>query len=369
MKKILACALVFVVACQHSSDIKQPPISLVWKKSINRGYQNLDVPQSVDVGKALWVGDAYGNVGAYTKHTGDYLWRVALNHGVSAPVSQDAYDLFVPMRDGHCAMLDSLTGHVRWTYQVKGRMLTAGVFSSQFIIIKTDIDHVYVIDRRTGKLQWHYHNDAPSLILYGASKPTVAGESVLLGFASGHLAKMRLKDGKLLWVRALAEPHGDTQVARMRDINAAPIVKDGKVYWAGFQSGVGAYSLEDGHSLWQHDSGSYYDMTLVGDRLLLLTEQQDLMAFNVIDGEPLWVNKQWHGQDDLIAPFLALGHYYLLKGGSVLYEVDPTDGQLLGSMFLGRDDRLLGPLVSDETMLYGLTSKGRLIGAKSEIKL
>lgn len=366
MRKWLCGVVIMLAGCQGGMIHEHTPVQMVWKKSVNRGYVAHDGMIAPTVGRFLWAGDSYGNIGAYHKKKGDLVWRTTLGHGLSASMTEDRGQLAVPLDTGLLVLVNSLNGHKLWQYQVKGRLLAPPVFSNQWVIVKTDMDHVYVLDRQDGKLLWHYHNDAPSLILHGASQPCVNGDSIIVGFASGHLARMRLMDGKVIWVRQVSEPSGQTQLARMRDIVASPLVHDNRVYWAAFQGGVGAYDYADGSTIWQHDSGSYASLSLRQGHLYMLSDTQQLMAFNEVDGELLWNNQQWEQQDDISSPFWAMGHLYLMKSGAFLYEVSPDGGQVIASMWLGRNDQLLGQLNSDGQALYGLTARGALIKALPE---
>jgi outer membrane protein assembly factor BamB len=366
MKRFLWCGLFLLSGCQHALISDKAPVQLVWNKSINRGFVSHDGDMKPTVGQKIWAGDAYGNIGAYDKENAGLLWRTTLNAGLSAPLTEDRGQLAAPLASGKMVMLDSAKGVLLWSYAIKGRLLSAPVFSNQYVIVKTDLDHVYVINRKTGRLQWHYHNDAPSLVLYGSSQPYVSGDSIVVGFASGHLARMRLTDGKVIWARQVSEPSGQTQLARMRDILSTPIVADNRVYWAGFQSGVGAYTFDDGEEIWRYDHGSYYNFTFHDGVLFALTENQHLIAMNAVDGELLWENKQWQGHDTLFAPVFAMGHHYLLDAGNNLYEINPDDGKVSSSMWLGRNDSLAGGFVADQHALYALSKHGGLVKAISK---
>ena len=101
MKKYLLLVMLSLTACQHGHDAvnDQELMTLSWKKHINRGYENSDHTIIPVVGDFIWVGDSYGTIGAYSKSSGDLVWRKYLSHGLSATVAEDAGQLlFLPLQ-------------------------------------------------------------------------------------------------------------------------------------------------------------------------------------------------------------------------------------------------------------------------------
>ena len=364
MKKYWLIAVLGLSACAyHPYSNQGDALEMLWQKSVNRGYSHHDYIIRPAVGSLVWVGDEYGNLGAYTKSMGDLVWRKTLPSAITAEISEDRGLLAVPLEHGRMMSFSSVTGETLWSVQLKGRLLTAPVITSTLVIVKTDTDHIYAVDKNTGRLVWHFHNDAPSLILYGASQPVIAGDAVIVGFSSGILAKFRLNDGKMLWSKQVSEVKGLTPVARMRDIIAQPVVVDNLVYWTSYQGHVGCYHVHDGGDVWQAAIGSYQGGVIHDDQYIVTTDHQKVIAFNRLDGELLWENNTFGSDDALSSPIVFHHQLLILNHGLRMHFLDLASGKERTNLWLGHEHQLMGlpKVLSDQ--LYAYTAAGELFVA------
>ena len=114
--------------------------------------------------------------------------------------------------------------NIVWHHDLPGEVLAKPLIANGVLFVKTENDHLFAFDAKSGEQRWHYQTEAPALILRGSSPPVQVGSSLLAGFANGELAKLDLSTGELLWKAQLTSPKGITSIERMVDMDVTPIV-------------------------------------------------------------------------------------------------------------------------------------------------
>src|SRR5438045_9251249 len=89
------------------------------------------------------------------------------------------------------------------------------------LLVASQSETLFAIDRATGKWKWQYRRDAPpGFTVRGTSTPVVQGGVVYMGFADGYLVALKLSDGAPKWQRNLSTCGG----LPFLDADATPIV-------------------------------------------------------------------------------------------------------------------------------------------------
>ena len=116
----------------------------------------------------------------------------------------------------------------------------------------------------------------------------IAGDIVLSAFDNGRLLAVNLQSGKLLWQTTISIPRGRTDLERMVDIDANPVVVDDTVYVVSYQGRLAAVQLGSGRILWTRDIASYNGMMVDVYRIYLVDSQSMVWALDRFNGATLW---------------------------------------------------------------------------------
>ena len=98
-----------------------------------------------------------------------------------------------------------------------------------------------------GTRLWVYDRTTPVLTLRGTSSPALVERAAIAGFDNGQVVAIALSNGQPLWEARVAVPRGATELERMVDIDADPVIdRTRTVYAVTYQGQVAALELFSG---------------------------------------------------------------------------------------------------------------------------
>ena len=264
-------------------------IETLWSRRAASGVggQRLDL-RPVVAGGQVFVAGHEGDVAAYDPFTGERLWEVDTGVPISGGPGAGSGLVVVGSSGGAVVALASSDGAVAWRAQVTSEVLSAPAIGERIVAVRTVDGKLFGLDATNGERSWVYDRTVPVLTLRGTSAPVIVGDVVVAGFDSGHVAAISLADGQLRWESQVAAPSGSTELERLADMDADPVVSDGVVFAVTFQGRISAFDLGTGRALWQRDMSSHAGIG-IGRRLLYVTDEQShIWAFDRGTGSSLW---------------------------------------------------------------------------------
>lgn len=245
----------------------------VGKKSRSNEYMKL---KPVVLEDTVYTADASGLIQAIQQSDGKILWSLQLKHGVvSGPSIAHGY-IALGTSASSLLLMSQKEGKLLWEARVSGEILSPPVFSGQHVIAKTIDGKVCAFNLSTGKPVWSADHGSPHLVLKASSSPVILGHLVLVGFSDGQLDAYDVSTGQLVWQRSIAYATGASDVERLIDIDADPIIKNNTAYLASYQGFIGAISLDDGHFIWKKN-GSVYKNMVLNNNTLYVTDSHDVI--------------------------------------------------------------------------------------------
>lgn len=308
-------------------------------------------------GSIIYIADASGLLQAIEKKNGHVLWSKQLPHGIgSGPTVAKGY-IAVATNESHIVLLRQADGQQVWQAKISSDALAKPAISHHKVIAKTIDGNLYAFDLETGKKIWVVDHGSPSLILKASSSPVILGQAVLVGFSDGKLDAVDINLGHVLWQRSIAYASGSSDVERLVDIDADPIVDSGVAYLASYQGYVGALSLENGQFIWNKPASTYRNMALDATTLYMTDSNDTLWAFDKRNGQVKWkqtaLKARGLSEPVLIGQRLVVGD----KTG-YLHLVSTQNGEILSRTQLsGAID--ISPSVSGRRV-YVMTANGKL---------
>ncbi len=376
-KKWMAVVLcILLQACTQVDDYvlgkdntpKPKPLAPLTSKS------NLVVKWSVPIGKAnklrtylklkpnirgniIYTAGATGLVQAVDKRKGHILWSKQLNEGVvSGPTVKDGY-IVVGTDASNIVLLKQADGTELWRAKVSSDALSKSAIANHKVIVKTIDGNLYAFDLLTGEKIWVTDHGAPNLILKASSSPVIMDNLVLVGFSDGKLDAIDMSSGRAVWQRSIAYASGSSDVERLVDIDADPIVRNGIVYLASYQGYIGALALNNGQFIWNKPASTYKNLAIDVNTVYMTDSNDILWALDRQTGQVKWKQLSLKARG-LTEPVLMGNRLVVGDKTGYLHVVDLQTGALISRTQLsGSID--ISPAVSGKSV-YVMTADGKL---------
>ena len=193
----------------------------------------------------------------------------------------------------------------------------------------------------------------------------IAG-TVVAGFSSGELTAYRYENGRPVWQDSLSRTSITTSVASLVDIDASPVVDQGRVYAIGKGGRMVAMDILTGQRLWELNIAGTDTPWIAGEWLFAVTDDAKLLCIARNSGKIRWLtqlpayknNKKSKNPISWSGPILAGGRLILTSTQGDVLNVAVEDGKIGTRSKLGTKI-YQPPIVADGTLLV-LTDSGRL---------
>lgn len=308
-------------------------------------------------GNIIYTADASGMVKAIDKTKGQVLWSQQISNGISSGPTVTEGHIALGTNAATVVLLKQSDGQTVWQAKLSSDSLSKPAIANHKVIVKTIDGNLYAFDLLTGKKIWVVDHGSPSLILKASSSPVVMGQVVLVGFSDGKLDAVDMNLGHVIWQRSIAYASGSSDVERLVDIDADPIVRSNVAYLASYQGYVGALSLENGQFIWNKPASTYRNMAMDAHTLYMTDSDDVLWAFNKQNGQVKWKQVSLKARG-LSEPVLMGNRLVVGDRTGYLHLVSTQNGELLSRTQLsGAID--ISPSVSGKRV-YVMTANGKL---------
>jgi outer membrane protein assembly factor BamB len=327
---------------------------VLWHANIGGGAEDkrLKLEPAIQDGR-VYLANAQGQVEARNASNGSLHWRVSTQSPASGGPGVGDGLVAIGTRKAEVIALNAANGELRWRARVSSEVLSVPRIAMGLVLAHTLDGKLVALDADSGERRWEYGHEVPVLSLRGNSSPVIHGGSVICGFANGKLASLDLASGNLNWEVSVGIASGRTELDRMTDIDADPLVLGERLYVATFQGDLAALSAADGSVLWRQKLSSYSG--LGGDeRQLYVTDAQDqVRAFDPESSNPLWTQSKMQYRR-LTAPIPFGGYVVAGDYQGYLHWLKPEDGSLVARTRLGSAPITAAPKVVDQRLyVYG----------------
>lgn len=321
----------------------------------------------------LYAVGSDGAIHAFDAGTGAKLWT----HG--AGVARDLQSVvfgggvsfaggrvYATNGAGEVMALDASTGAELWKVKPAGPLRGAPTVDFGSVYAMTHDNQIVALDAATGKLQWQESASSTDSGVFGVAAPAAGQGTVIAGYSSGELVAYRYENGRSLWADALARTNISTQVGSLTDIDADPIIANGRVYALGQGGRMAAYELVTGQRIWELNLAGISTPALAGDWIFTLTDDGRLLAIARASGKVRWISqlarfrKEEKKEDPIFwqGPVLAGDSLWTVNSLGQVWRVSPGEGA--ASQFTDLKQPVsLPPLVANQT-LYIMDDSGRI---------
>lgn len=358
--KALLCAVVIgtMAGCASEEDtVIMAPVPVVsseftpsidWSASIGDGVGHYFSKLTPELAyNKIFVASRDGVVKALDPETGRAIWESDLEQDVIARLSGGlvaAYgQVYIGSENGEVIALNQETGEEAWRAEVNGEVLAAPVAENNLIIVHTSRGMLIALDKENGEQKWTISTDVPNLTLRGDSSPVAVSGGVFWGTANGRLAAAIVERGQLIWQQPVGTPKGATEIDRLVDVDASPIVLGGKLYTVGINGQLMSIDLRSGKPVWKRNYSSAIDMGSDGRSLFVVTDKDHIAAVDARSGTELWSNDQLENRL-LTAPSLINGYVVVGDSEGYLHWIDRNSGEFVAQQFVDNSGFAIGPI-------------------------
>lgn len=301
------------------------------------------------VGNAVYVAGSDGTVNKL--EDGKSVWKIKAGQPLSAGVGANGRLVVVGTAKGDVLAFSAEDGKPLWQARISSEVLAAPAVGDDGVAVKSGDNRVFLLDSSDGGRKWVYQRSTPPLSIRSAGSPVFADRFVFVGFPGGKLVALSLQNGAPVWEGAVALPKGATELDRVADIVAPPVVDGRQVCAVAYQGRVACFDMgQGGAMIWSRDLSSAAGLALDGRYLFVTDDKGAVYALDRLSGSSLWkqdklLNRRVSGpavRRGLVAVADAEGmiHFLSREDGSFAAR-QKTDGtavrapvQLLGSNFL-----------------------------------
>ncbi|OOZ42199.1 outer membrane protein assembly factor BamB [Solemya pervernicosa gill symbiont] len=335
----------------------------IWERSAGSGSRgdraNLVVALS---GERVYAAEFDGDVMAFDANNGDRVWIHDTDSTIGGGVGVGEGLVLVGTSDAEVVALSVENGDELWRSKVSSEVLSVPRAAEGVVVTQTIDGKMFGLDAKDGKRLWIYDRTVPTLTLRGTSSPVLAPGLVISGFASGKLTAISLKDGKPLWERRISVPSGRSELERMVDIDADPLVMGNEIYVSTYQGRVAAVDLLSGKLRWVRELPSRAGLGGDYGQIYVTDDSGHVWALERANGRSIW--KQDKLTNRSVSTPAVVGNYVVVGDyEGYLHWMDRTDGHLVARTRVGSSGISAAPIVENE-MLFVLGRGGDLAAYK-----
>lgn len=260
-----------------------------WKTRIGRGTEGDHLRLAPAVGDgAVFAASRDGTVRAVEADTGLTRWEREMDTELTGGTGYGDGRVIVVTRDGEVRALDAETGERLWRGQVSASVLSAPAATEEVVAVHSSDGKLFGLNADDGSQRWVYDRTVPSLTLRGTSAPQVVDGYFVDGFGSGRVAAIDRRSGSVEWEATVATASGRSELERMVDVDAPPVVADGTVYAAAYQGRTIAVDLASGDTRWNRDIPAHAGIAIDDGTLYVVDSEDRLWALDAASGDTLW---------------------------------------------------------------------------------
>lgn len=341
-------------------------VAKLWSDRIGKGADEQYLKLTpVVFGERLFVADRYGHLVATTLATGKEEWDIH-DKNVQYTGGPGGGDGLVLMGtgDGRVIAREVDSGKVRWVAKVSSEVLAAPTAADGVTVVRTGDGRLYGLNSSTGAEMWVYERTVPTLTLRGVAPPVIDEDVAMAGFDNGRFAAVNLKNGKMVWESPLATPTGRSDLERMVDVDAAPVIVGTMAYVSSFQGAVAALSISDGKILWTREVSSYEELSVGDDRVYVTDDKGSIWALDAKTGSSVWKQEALANRY-VTAPIFFQGHVVVADFEGYVHWLDAKTGDFEFRERVTKE-RIIAPAISADGILLVYSTTGQLVALRPQ---
>ena len=230
---------------------------------------------------------------------------------------------------GNVIALALSDGSEKWRTYVGSEIGSTPVAAQGRVFAQTIDGELIALDAETGEQLWSYSSQVPLLTLRGTSTPVTARDVVYAGFASGKVVALRASNGEPIWEQRIMLPEGRSELERIVDVDAAPLLVGNAIYGQAYQGRMMRIVARDGRPRWEATVSSFQNLAEGYGQIYAVEEKDTVTAVDQDRGDVVWQHALL-ARRGLTAP-LAYSNYLVVGDAEgYLHVMAQRDGRMMG---------------------------------------
>lgn len=310
---VLLAALVLAGCSSKKEELVLPDVTNiinpqeVWDSNIGAGVDHFESSLTpIIVKDTVYAASRAGLVAAFELDTGKRKWQFDLrkpagnsfwqsisdvwsgdNARISGGISFGYDKLYFGTENGDVVAL-SKDGELVWRTDVKAEVLVKPAVGDGLVVVATGAGKLVALHPDSGEQRWQFENEQPPLTLRGVSEPVIQSGGVVYGSGNGKLGVLIADRGYQAWEEAVAVPAGATDLSRLADVDAKPVIIGPNVYSIAYNGSLMAMELRSGRQIWKREYASFRNMAVSGETLYLVDSVGRIYALDSRNGTEKW---------------------------------------------------------------------------------
>jgi outer membrane protein assembly factor BamB len=354
-----------------------------WEAQITGGGKRtrLASPPVVSGGR-IYAVDTEARLHAFDAQTGSKVYQVFVGDSASddkassaqrnrdslfgGGVSVEGDRLFATNGLGDVVAFNAADGSQIWRKRPGGPLRGAPTLSGGNVYVVTQDNQLLALRQSDGNTEWTEAGTLEVSGVFGVAAPAAAQGTIVAGFSSGELNAYRYENGRAVWQDTLSRTSISTTVGTVSDIDAEPVIDQGRVFAIGSGGRMVALELVTGQRVWEINAGGIATPWVAGEWVFVVTGEARLLAVARSTGRVRWVSQlpRWRNEKskkggiDWVGPVLAGNRLIAVSSEGQIAYVSPATGAVEATVKYGRPVSM-APIVANNTM-YLLDDEGRL---------
>lgn len=276
--------------------------------------------------------------------------------------------LYVTTGFGELVALDATSGGVLWRQRVEAAITGAPAVQNGTVYVVARNNVGWAIRASDGRVLWQVAgNPAPAGVM-GAAAPAVAGDTVVLPFASGQLLAADTQTGSTNFTSQVAGNRTGRAIAVIRDMTGDPVISGNTLYGGTSSGRIGSFDMTSGMQNWSAREGAGSPVVAAGGSVFAVNDQAELIRLDAATGGVIWrvpmpyfTDQRPRKQDQVhvhYGPVLAGGRLFVASSDGLLRVFDPASGTRVGQGQIP-GGAATAPVVAGQT-LYVVGRDGQL---------
>ncbi len=293
-----------------------------WSSDIGKSGDYTFVPAVV--GEHIYAASQNGTLSKL--ENGKPVWKINAGQPLSAGVGSDGKVVVVGTPKGGVLAFSAEDGKALWQARVSSEVLAAPVVGNEGIAVKSGDNQIHFLKAEDGSSKWVYQRATPPLSVRSAGSPVFADRYLFIGYPGGKLVALALQNGAPVWEGVVALPKGATELDRVADIVASPVVDGLHICAVAFQGRVACFDMgQGGAMLWSREMSSVAGMAADGRYLFVVDDAGVVHAMDRQSGSSLWKQDKLKNRR-LSAPVVQRGLVAVADAEGIVHFLSRDDG-------------------------------------------
>jgi outer membrane protein assembly factor BamB len=367
-RSIVAVCCTLLLACSSSDELE--PMELVdidsdlqlkksWSRSVGNGSgERYTLLRPVLLGEQICAVDHQGDAACFDRNSGKPQWDEEFDLPVTGAAGGSGDQLLFGTSTGVVVSVDATTGELQWQTTLSSEVLSVPQSNGRVVVAQTLDGRVYGLNVENGEQLWMHDNVLPALTLRGTSTPVVTPSAVYAGFSTGKITAIDVNEGAVIWEQRVAVAKGRSELDRVVDVDASPLLVGDVLYAVSYQGRLVAINRTTGRGIWAQNESSHQGLSAGMGYVYVTSADDKVKAYNTATGQLQWENDQMLRRQ-LGAPQVFGSYVAVADFEGYVHVLNQSDGSFVARRKVDGDG-VRAPMISDGQTLYVYGNSGEL---------